>query len=236
MKCPKCGSEHVQFATSTKGGGFSFFDSCCGYILLGPLGLLCGALGSGTHTDEFWICHDCGHKFSTARGKENLREEEKRANEYQQNKAILTASGNKTHEELEADLNETKKELDNTANNYREFLNKFIDGNDKQLSKYAKVLKNDNWKYWAWIVLFISGVLTFAGCIPALVFAIPSAVYLVIHCTRAKRARGALSEADPEFLVMMNAVKNAETKNKRAEELHKTSQAVKDYEAQNRKR
>ena len=27
MKCPKCGSEHVQFATNTSGGGISFLDS-----------------------------------------------------------------------------------------------------------------------------------------------------------------------------------------------------------------
>jgi len=64
MKCPKCGSEHIQYATKTSGGGFSAGNSCCGYILLGPLGLLCGACGSGTRTDEFWICQDCGTKFS----------------------------------------------------------------------------------------------------------------------------------------------------------------------------
>lgn len=64
LKCPKCGSEHVQFATKSSGGEFSFGNSCCGYILLGPLGLLCGACGSGVHTEEFWICQNCGAKFS----------------------------------------------------------------------------------------------------------------------------------------------------------------------------
>lgn len=33
MKCPQCGSEHVQFATHTKSKSFSFLDSCCGYVI-----------------------------------------------------------------------------------------------------------------------------------------------------------------------------------------------------------
>ena len=64
MKCPHCGSEHIQFATNTYGGGGSISKSCCGYILLGPLGILCGMCNSGTKTEEFWICHNCGNRFS----------------------------------------------------------------------------------------------------------------------------------------------------------------------------
>lgn len=64
MKCPNCGSENIQFGTNTSGGGFSLSNSCCGYLVLGPIGLLCGACGSGTTTEEFWICQCCGHKFA----------------------------------------------------------------------------------------------------------------------------------------------------------------------------
>lgn len=69
MKCPNCGSERIQYSTHTKGGGFSFFDSCCGFLIFGPLGLLCGSCGSGVTTDEFWICQDCGKKFDTKEAK-----------------------------------------------------------------------------------------------------------------------------------------------------------------------
>ncbi len=64
MKCTRCGSENVQFGTNTSGGGFSAGKGCCGYILMGPLGLLCGACGSKTKTDEFWVCQKCGNKFT----------------------------------------------------------------------------------------------------------------------------------------------------------------------------
>lgn len=64
LKCPKCGSEDIQFATSTSTNGVSAGDACCGYMLLGPLGLLCGLAGAGeSTTSEFWVCHSCGAKF-----------------------------------------------------------------------------------------------------------------------------------------------------------------------------
>ncbi len=83
MKCPKCSSEKIQFGTNTSGGGFSFSDACCGSIILGPLGVLCGACGSDTKTKEFWICQDCGHKFSTATGQYNQEKEEEAEKEAQ---------------------------------------------------------------------------------------------------------------------------------------------------------
>lgn len=66
MKCPKCGSVHTQFVTSTSGGsGFSLGYSCCGLLFLGPLGILCGLCGmSPPKSSEFWVCQNCGHKFT----------------------------------------------------------------------------------------------------------------------------------------------------------------------------
>ena len=59
MKCPNCGSENCQFiaTTETHGKSFSFSNACCGSILLGPIGILCGACGTGVHskTHEYWI-------------------------------------------------------------------------------------------------------------------------------------------------------------------------------------
>lgn len=67
MKCPRCGSENIQFGTNTS-GGYSKGKGCCGYILLGPIGLLCG--GSKTKTEEFWVCQKCGNKFTAKQAQE----------------------------------------------------------------------------------------------------------------------------------------------------------------------
>lgn len=64
MKCPNCGSENVNLISNTTTRGFKGSDACCGYILMGPLGILCGSLGSGKKsTNEFWVCNNCGSKF-----------------------------------------------------------------------------------------------------------------------------------------------------------------------------
>ncbi len=66
--CPKCGGKNLQAVSesNTTGGGYGAGKGCCGYILLGPLGLLCGACGSKakTTTKTFFVCMDCGHKFA----------------------------------------------------------------------------------------------------------------------------------------------------------------------------
>lgn len=71
--CPNCGagSECCQPVpktnVKTSGGGYSFWDGCCGMILLGPAGLLCGACGGGVKTEvrsETWfVCQKCGTEF-----------------------------------------------------------------------------------------------------------------------------------------------------------------------------
>lgn len=78
MKCPNCGSEHVHFASTTETQGLSLADSCCGMILLGPIGILCGACGMGSHTKQFWICSDCGNKFSVREGQKSMEDEQQK--------------------------------------------------------------------------------------------------------------------------------------------------------------
>lgn len=79
MKCPNCGGEHCQFMSSskTKYKAFGALDACCGFILLGPAGLLCGFCGadSSTTVNEYWICHDCGRKFSSKEAAKIMEEE-----------------------------------------------------------------------------------------------------------------------------------------------------------------
>lgn len=73
--CPKCKSKNLQFVSNTEfsskttGGGYSAGKGCCGYMALGPLGLLCGACGSKSKTTvtskstNIWVCGECGNKF-----------------------------------------------------------------------------------------------------------------------------------------------------------------------------
>ncbi len=67
MKCPKCGSDNCQITTETTSSGtdFSFGKGCCGALLFGPIGILCGACGEGKqiHSTTYWVCPNCGRKF-----------------------------------------------------------------------------------------------------------------------------------------------------------------------------
>lgn len=67
MKCPKCGGENCQIITETqtKGKDFSAGKGCCGWVIFGPMGILCGMCGEGKKISNksFWVCHQCGNKF-----------------------------------------------------------------------------------------------------------------------------------------------------------------------------
>lgn len=69
VRCPYCGSTDIQVIVKTqvKGGGYSASNGCCGYLLLGPLGLLCGACGSDVKStcETWWSCKKCGKEFLT---------------------------------------------------------------------------------------------------------------------------------------------------------------------------
>lgn len=72
--CPKCKSKNLQAIVETNtqgnGRGYGAGKGLIGYLLLGPLGLLCGACGSKakitTTNKTFFICMDCGNKFREA--------------------------------------------------------------------------------------------------------------------------------------------------------------------------
>lgn len=67
LRCPHCGSTRLQYTTTVKTQGVSADEACCGYICLGPLGLLCGLCGAGsTETKEGWVCCDCGTNYGMA--------------------------------------------------------------------------------------------------------------------------------------------------------------------------
>ena len=75
IHCPNCFctdftvvSETITYNTTT-GGGYSGGKGCVGYLLFGPLGLLCGNCGnkqkitSTNVTKNFFLCSNCGNKF-----------------------------------------------------------------------------------------------------------------------------------------------------------------------------
>lgn len=69
IKCPKCGSDSITLVSNTEKRGFKSSDACCGYMILGPLGLLCGSIGSNkTSTSEYWVCGSCGNHFQSNSG------------------------------------------------------------------------------------------------------------------------------------------------------------------------
>lgn len=66
-KCPRCNNENCQIINEvkTEGKDFSASKGCLGALLLGPLGILCGACGKGkqTTTTNYWVCNKCGYKW-----------------------------------------------------------------------------------------------------------------------------------------------------------------------------
>ena len=113
MKCPNCGSENCQYITTTEthGKGFSASNACCGSILLGPLGVLCGACGTGVHstTHEYWICNTCGRRFNQYEAKKVMEDEVRKIKEFVFYKEVQAKTAN-TDEHYETSLGEKIKE------------------------------------------------------------------------------------------------------------------------------
>ena len=78
--CPQCGNKELQVTTETNsqttGKNYSGGQGCLGFLLFGPLGLLCGLCGQGKQTTTtnttYWVCPKCGKKF---RHPDELRKE-----------------------------------------------------------------------------------------------------------------------------------------------------------------
>lgn len=237
MKCPKCGSENIQFATRTSGSSFSAADSCCGFLLLGPLGILCGLCGSDVSTEEFWVCRDCGKKFTEADVKAKEKEEREAAKNYQKQKEILSASGDKSHEEIEADVVKTQAEHSAAVDDYQGLLNKYANGDDPLLKKCAKTVKHDLWSIIAMLGLIFGGVVAFAGDSEiSLLFAVVCGIYFLIHSIKSKKAKKILAEADPSFSAKFQATQDAAARIRSAKALREVSKSVEDYESKHEKK
>ncbi len=68
IHCPQCKSEKILVLPQTDiKGGYRIGRGCLGYLLLGPLGFLCGALGKKSKisavNSTVFVCQECGFKF-----------------------------------------------------------------------------------------------------------------------------------------------------------------------------
>lgn len=61
VRCPNCNSTDIHFVTKAD-SEFDGSNACCGYILFGPLGLLCGLTGK-RENDTVRKCMNCNHEF-----------------------------------------------------------------------------------------------------------------------------------------------------------------------------
>ena len=59
--CPKCGSHEIQYTTATREHDDDL-DACCGFLLFGFPGLLCG-LFSDPQQSPTRRCRRCGYEF-----------------------------------------------------------------------------------------------------------------------------------------------------------------------------
>lgn len=69
--CPQCGAPLndctpvSKTSVKSSGGGYGLFSGCCGLVLLGPLGLLCGLKKQNitSSNQTWWVCRRCGKEF-----------------------------------------------------------------------------------------------------------------------------------------------------------------------------
>lgn len=62
IRCPRCGHTSIHFITRDKGEDFNVTNGICGFLLFGPLGLLCGLI-TDKETETTRKCMNCKHEF-----------------------------------------------------------------------------------------------------------------------------------------------------------------------------
>lgn len=229
MKCPNCGSEHIQYTSTTSGGGFHADNACCGMLLLGPLGLLCGACGSGSKSEDFWVCCDCGKKFDA----EEARRKEEKALRDAENEYAYYVECKRVREVAFAEygdidniikiVGKTISEKDQADKAYQNEYDTFVQEmskNDNNIKKLAKKTTCSDRLAITILVLLILGVaLLFCGLFPvgaALIGAL--IIYVLIVGYSEVRAKDKLTEL---FLSKNISAKDLQKQKAKAHEEHK---------------
>ena len=67
MICPNCGGQNCHIINEVHESGRDYYGGrgCLGYLIFGPIGLLCGLCGKGreTRNTNYWVCNNCGNKW-----------------------------------------------------------------------------------------------------------------------------------------------------------------------------
>ena len=100
IHCPRCGCNDLQATVETStsvrttGSSYSGTKGCLGWLLFGPIGLLCGSIGQkqrtyvDTKNTNYWVCSECGNKF---RNLDDWKKEIDGKENYQKINLILAA-------------------------------------------------------------------------------------------------------------------------------------------------
>lgn len=153
MRCPNCGCENAQFVTKESGKDYSVSDGCCGYMFLGPLGLLCGACGNEKTTEEFWVCTSCGSKFTEAESRSAIKEEAKAEETKKTCNKYKKELGEHSLEYFKEEYKATQKKCEAVDREYKDEFKRLADKYAGE-NEYAKQFKEGNYndtKKWSMI-------------------------------------------------------------------------------------
>lgn len=224
-------------------------DACCGLIALGPLGLLCGACGSGTTTDEFWICQDCGNKFSNKEAKEAQKQEElnKQAakEQYIESKkssdAALSEYGSKDN--IIANQNAASERESAAREAYTAAYTAFVEEKSKtdpKINKLRKKVGNRSGFYTNFcIILILLGVVIACTLVFPLGIAMVSLGLLMIFVTAVKQALAEtkleklFAESSEEAKILLRNKEESAKESKQWQEKVKALEYCEKYENEN---
>lgn len=233
MVCPKCGSENVQFLTSASGGGYKVGKGLCGYMILGPLGFLCGACGSGIKSNEFWICNKCGYKFDNTYAKETVAIAEK-CERYKQ------GLGNQPLQYYTRQYEVAKQNLENANVEYEKKFNEHLEkysSENEEVAKYRKKYGKGSTAGSVIIaIIIILGV--FFSMLGAFFIGIPMAVGGIIAAivrpkikhSATKRIEEIFTAKDPDFKSVINRKETAKREEEHWKELSEKAEYVKNHD------
>lgn len=138
MICPNCKSENTQFVTKTTSNGPSFSKGCCGWLIFGPIGILCSLCGTGSETQEYWICNSCGKKFYAGDYESKLKSKNDKVAKLKQDIESLEEDLQNKPENLSQLIDEAKAEYDIAKEAYDTFNKEFI--NSSSVLKFTDTI------------------------------------------------------------------------------------------------
>lgn len=225
MKCPNCGSEKIQFGTNVS-SGFDCLDvACCG-IVFGPIGWLLALCGTGVSTDEFWICQDCGHKFSNRSGQHHQQNEQRSLKEYAEASEKYIASKEMLNnysieepfngtDEIRSRCENMRLRLKNKEKAYREFTKNLKKHPDKEVRSLARMAGIDDGKRALFCLIMFLAPFFIDVSIPIFLLFWFTAYFFGIRAIgKAESAKKTLYDKIPEIRELDDSVKQADGRHK----------------------